>query len=252
MLVPKAEYIDGWSHTPILTLVRKNRTIVLCGMVHMGTPHYYHTINATLDIWRRTGWKVAYEGIEKVPENGEVGSGDPACIYLRHIEDLVRILFVREPVGLVFQSDYITYHPEDVCIDLPYDQIKKKLGDIIEGDCQPLSFEEALKISKKYPNRMAAHLLRNVFSTAVSVDESLSGVVDGMREGFAAAEILKEADRANIAGVWGSGHIQGLSKYLLEAGFEITKLQWLPSIPVDPLFDLLIQHLEPEEEAAPS
>lgn len=211
---------------PQITLKKKDRTIILIGMMHTASIDFFSTVRERLLELEGGGFRVLYEFIDPpIPDPQTEEERE----WHRRADSLAEEFKKNfRKVGLYYQLDEIPILPswhsadfsmEDWIRESPTRRINKESVEKFENNPALLRGNIDLFIQRLLA--LAAH----------STSEELSKVHLGRltnRDKFAARVILDHAKTNNVVTFWGSAHLPGIELLLKKAGYKVSETEWLP------------------------
>ncbi len=235
---------------PQVTLTDGQRTLVLQGMVHVGSEEFYKSVVYDLENALTQGFTLFYEGVQPSPGEGDAWF----ATHLAQGGDLSENYKALAGVcGLRFQLDYFTLleadraeHPErHVAADVSALDMKREFDRLAAQDPGFKQWEETeaqaskatggdptlasivgfLQDSTPGQRQIAGILCRGVFSVALQPADKGEGKVEGLGEGRATysmspvildyrnralVERIVNSDAQKIYVTYGAEHIPGL------------------------------------------
>ncbi len=222
------------------------RRVILVGICHIGKKTYYQKIQSFIDRMSSEGFQILYEDVG-IEDDENTDSLDPEThSILDRMSDLDT--FMREASkrffteDIVYQTEALEYRDSWIRTDVTATQIATSLTEI--GSSKPDYSVTGFKIrSRSSPSEEVIWCMKKIFTTATKLlpgftviveiftrfkfeARALKEVVITMRDEVATLGILEYNKYSDVLSIWGAGHISGIHKHLLAAGYQPTTTEW--------------------------
>ncbi len=225
---------DGMFCTPIVTMVREQRVIVLVGTVHLGTPVYYSQIQSKLDNLERLGYCTTHESANWYSDQSAVYSAvyegrSPEWI-AAYKESQLAMKGALAFFGFVEQVNALTPRPSWVFTDPSAIEVVKDLMQHVTLENLQKTITDPLKFARRFISIAMGVCQRR--SQGVPLNEEVAVKVRAYeRDVDAISGILQFVGDKNVGSCWGVNHLKGMISALEESNFIVTSIEWFKCFP---------------------
>jgi hypothetical protein len=182
-----------------------------------------------LESHERSGFRILYENIDPHLsldfDSDEQREMQAKCKEAHH--ELVSRL---ASLGLDYQGEHIPLRSTWVSADfMLQDWQCHGLSVFLPTQAMLAGLEQGAKDPEGVIRAMRLHL------TNPSHKVNMPHVIWGRRDRFAAKRILQHVKRGNVATFWGAIHILGMTKRLINVGFKVRDIEWIPAVDLNKL-----------------
>lgn len=202
---------------PSVTLRRGERLLVLLGMLHVATQHFFKIILSRLETCENAGFLVLYEEVEGIPSAEK--------------SKLDMLFKGLQKYNLYSQLDCILPRSSWKSADCVDQLIENDTG---AGVAQDEGNDEDMNDPKKYICNILLPQLENPIQNIPNFE-----VVINQRNQFAVNIILSYVEKNNVVSFWGCAHLPGMINLLEQAGFKLENIEWNKALDVGELKKLL-------------
>ena len=233
--------VNGKLQTPVIFYEHPvtKRIVVFVATIHLGEPEYFVELQKCIDSLVSGGYKVLFEGVQKLTPEEEECLTDKERRVSRQLQVLFELVQeIGKLMSLQYQKSGLTYDTTWINTDVSqYDLIRLLVSQNVtllkkEKGVEELFNDEVGKlavrwlVNKLFDQFIAFAVIAYVASLFLPNKRKLRRIILDNRNEVGLRGINECLSRSNVVTIWGAGHLRGIEKSLKGYGFREIRREW--------------------------
>lgn len=222
---------------PVISYINPitNKKVILMGVMHIAEAEYYEQLKDIIKLYESNNYKILYEMVQDIPYNKKIKLEEIEQKLLNNLDSLSESYDkISKLMDLKLQKDWIEYKDDWINSDItnlelvrlfikhniksPFKKIDTKLFEDLEKNKEMVCYIVNYML-KFFP------IITKIFGKSKS-----NKIIIDYRNKIAFNAIMNT--NGNVLSIYGTGHLVGIEKMLLNNGFKKVEENWLTAYSV--------------------